>query len=158
VQIGKLNLNIGVNLVKGKHDTAAGITDFGRGNRRTANEAERPHARIGSLARVARSYAETGKRCADSGAEIIMGETSAYYSEKSKVLAWGLQTVGGVLLAAIAWFVKDAHSSIEKMDNRIQQSEGRHIRTETRLDGQENLLKEIRDDVKRILETREKKP
>lgn len=79
-----------------------------------------------------------------------MGETTIQ-TEKSKLLAWGLQTTGAILLAIIAWFLRDAHTELRCIGERVQQSEGRHIRTETRLDGQEAMLKEIRDDVKRLV-------
>ena len=83
-----------------------------------------------------------------------MGSETTLLTEKSKLLAWGLQTAGGLLLAAIAWFLRDAHASINCLDKSIQQCEMKIVRSETRLDNQDTLLKEIRDDVKALINRR----
>ena len=80
-----------------------------------------------------------------------MGTDTQINVEKTKLFAYGLQTLGGILIAISGYFLNAAHKSIEKLEDRVQQCEGRHIRTETRLDGQDAMLKEIRDDVKRLV-------
>ena len=83
-----------------------------------------------------------------------MGSETTILSEKSKLFAWGLQMMAGILLAIVAWFLKDAHASIECLDKAIQQCEMKIVRSETRLDNQDTLLKEIRDDVKALINRR----
>ena len=80
-----------------------------------------------------------------------MGLDTQIQHEKSKLLTMGLQTVGGLLMCILGYFTKAAHES-------VQAHEGRIIRVETQVGNQGEMVKEIREDVKRLLDAVRAKP
>ena len=68
-----------------------------------------------------------------------------------KLAAYALQTLGGIILAvvgSIAW----------ELQTSVRDHEGRIIRSETKIDGQTELLKEIKADLNEIKRNLRERP
>lgn len=76
--------------------------------------------------------ADSGERNSILGREFVL-----------RLAAYGLQTLGGILLCAMGYFLKEAYRNIEDHNARI-------VRIETRQDGNDSNVKEIKADIKEL--------
>jgi septal ring factor EnvC (AmiA/AmiB activator) len=66
------------------------------------------------------------------------------------LVSMALQTVGGILLAVVAWVVRQMSDKQKEHDQKLEQHADRLTKAETKAEGTEQFIREIREDIRDI--------